>query len=395
MKISVFFDRYSPEHEFKDPGQIPLGLKEIGLANCLLTLKKPNLVNHNPSITILQEEEKVFNLEDYWLKNDSDVIIAYTWLSGAYNKILSRMKKSGKKVLIKADSDGLIGYPLPNRNLRVPIFEGGTIPLSLALRISWHRPFKFLFSKRTKRIIKEIELSDGVIIESPEALSNLNYFLCAWGRTDLISKNHFIPNPTAQEFINSEIKQKEDIAVAFGRWDDRKQKNTKTMAETVVDFLKERPNFRFLIFGSGTELVRSLVTKAPTKVRSRITVLGFVEREKIKVLLANAKIFFVPSRWESFSIASGEALCMGCSVVGTPLECLRYLSMQGFSGTTATSFKREDLLAALLQDTIKWENGLYQPEKTAAFWKANLNRAKIATEIENLALKISEASDKP
>ncbi|HZK61463.1 MAG TPA: hypothetical protein VFC41_05255, partial [Anaerovoracaceae bacterium] len=140
-----------------------MGFKEIGLPNCLLTIKKPSLVNHNPSITILQEEEKDFNLEEYWLKNDSDVIIAYTWLSGAYNEILAKIKKTGKKVLIKADSDGLIGYPLPNRNLRVPILEGGTIALSLALKLSWHKPFKFLFSKRTKRIIKEVELSDGVI----------------------------------------------------------------------------------------------------------------------------------------------------------------------------------------------------------------------------------------
>lgn len=389
MKIAIFFDRYSPEHEYKDPGQIPLGLKEIGLSNVLLTLKKPSLTNPlNQSITILQEEKSEFIQEKYWRSNNADIVIAYTWLSGAYNEIIAQMKSGGKKVLIKADSDGLIGYPLPNRYLRVPTFEGGTIALSLALKISWHKPFKFLFSKRTKRIIKEIELSDGVIIESPEALSNLNYFLSAWERRDLISKNHFIPNPIATEFINSEVKPKEDIAISFGRWDDYKQKSTRTMVKTVIEFLKEKPNFKFVIFGSGTELVKSLLAKAPKEIASRIVILGYVDREKIKELLANAKIFFVPSRWESFSIASGEALCMGCSIVGTPLECLRYLSMQGFSGTTSTSFKKEDLLAALLQDSLKWENQYYEPEKISTFWKARLNRKKIAEEIEKLALII-------
>ena len=84
-------------------------------------------------------------------------------------------------------------------------------------------------------------------------------------------------------------------------------------------------------------------------------------------------MLFVPSRWESFSIAAAEALCTGCSIVGTPAEAFRYLSMQGFSGTIASTFDRKAILAALLQDATKWERGDYKPEKIAIFWRANLD----------------------
>jgi glycosyltransferase involved in cell wall biosynthesis len=222
------------------------------------------------------------------------------------------------------------------------------------------------------------------MIESPDALSNLNYFLAAWGRSDLTKKTYFIPNPVTPEFVEGEIGKKENIAISYGRWDDYRQKNTGVLVETVVEFLKERRDFRFIIFGSGTELVKSLLEAAPENVRDRIEILGFVEREKIKEFLSGAKIFFVPSRWESFSIASAEALCTGCSVAGTPLESLHFLSMQGFSGTTASSFDRGAILAALLQDAMKWDRENYEPKKISTFWRAKLDRRIIAQALENL-----------
>ena len=234
-------------------------------------------------------------------------------------------------------------------------------------------------------IIQQMELSDGAIIESPEALTNLNYFLASWGRTDLVKKTYFVPNPVTPEFVEGETGKKENVAVSYGRWDDFRQKNTAVMVETVVEFLKERKDYRFIIFGNGIEQVKKLLKAAPENVKDRIEILGFVEREKIKSFLMNSKIFFLPSRWESFSIASAEALCEGCSTVGTPLESLHFLSMQGFSGTTAPLFDKKAIFSALLQDSIKWDNGDYYPQKIAEFWRPILDRRSVAKSIQNIA----------
>jgi glycosyltransferase involved in cell wall biosynthesis len=388
MKISVFFDLYCPFHENKDPGQILLGLMETGIGAGVVTVIKKDLENYRPKFPLTQSALKEFYNEEFWLKNISDVIIAYPLQGAFYSPLIEKMKLGGKKVLLKFDSDGRIAYPLQRHSFRIPLHERLTLR-NLISDLWWRLAFKSLKRRKHEKVatdtVRQIELSDGAIIESPDALSNLNFFLAAWGRRDLIRKTYFIPNPVTPEFVEGEIGKKENIAVSYGRWDDFRQKNTRVMAETVVEFLMERRDYKFLIFGKGTEEVKNLLGEVPENVKERIEILGFVEREKIKGLLTNAKIFFVPSRWESFSIASAEALCMGCSVVGTPLESLRYLSMQGFSGTTAPTFDRKAIFAALLQDAIKWDNGDYEPEKIAAFWRNKLDRKNIAKNVEHLA----------
>lgn len=384
MKISVFLDRYCPFHEDKDPGQVPLGLLEIGTCADVITVSKTDLANYRPKFCLIQKTLNELETEQFWSKCDSDVILAYTWLSKSYTSLVEKMKLGGKKVLIKSDSNGRIGYPFQPVYLRVPLLERLTVR-DIVRNIGWRLPFKFLHSKTTTQIIRQIELSDGVIVESPDALSNLNFFLATWARRDLIEKTHFVPNPVTPEFVESEIGRKENIVVSYGRWDDFKYKNTQVMIRNVVEFLKERHDYRSIIFGTGTEKIKSLIEDTPKNVRDRISVLGSIEHKKVHDFLTNAKIFFLPSRSESFSIAAAEAICMGCSVVSTPLESLRYLSMEGFSGTVASTFDREAILAALLQDSIKWESGCYEPDKIATFWRAKLNRKSVAKSIDSLA----------
>lgn len=388
MKISVFFDIYCPFHENKDPGQIPLGLMETGINAGVITVTKKDLANYSPKFLLTQSVLTEIYNEEFWLKNDSDVIIAYPLQDALYSPLIEKMKLGGKKVLLKFDSDGRIAYPLQRHYLRIPLHERLTVR-NLMSDMWWRLPFKSLKRRRHAKVatetITQIELSDSAIIESPDALSNLNFFLTAWGRSDLIKKTRFIPNPVTPEFVEGEVGKKENIVVSHGRWDDFRVKNTQLMAETIVEFLKNRIDYRAVIFGTGIEKVKSLIADAPSDVKDRIEISGYTEHENVKGILRNAKMLFVPSRWESFSIAAAEALCMGCSIVGTPAEALRYLSMQGFSGTTAATFDKEAILASLLQDSIRWDNDNYEPQKIAAYWRAKLNRHSIAKSIQNLA----------
>jgi glycosyltransferase involved in cell wall biosynthesis len=360
---------------------------ETGVNTGVITVTKEVFANYSPKFQLTQGALTEFYNQEFWLKNDSDVIIAYPLQGALYSPLIKKMKLGKKKILLKFDSDGKIAYPLQRHHLRIPLNERLTVH-NLVSDVWWRLPFKSLKRRKHAKVaaetIRQVELSDGALIESPEALSNLNYFLAAWGRSDLIKKTHFIPNPVTPEFVEGEVGAKENIVVSHGRWDDFKVKNTHVMAETIVEFLKNRPDYRAVIFGSGIEKVKTLIADAPKNVKDRIEISGYIEHEKVKDILKNAKILFVPSRWESFSIAAAEALCTGCSIVGTPAEALRYLSMQGFSGTVASTFDREAILAALMQDAIKWERGNYEPEKIATFWRAKLDRRIIAQALENL-----------
>lgn len=388
MKISTFFDLYCPVHETKDVGQIPLGVLDNGADASVITATKSELSDYHPQFTLIQKSLHELQTPEFWSNEDSDTIIAYPLQGKLYSPLLEKMKAAKKKVILKLDSDGRIGYPLQRTYHRIPLRERLTVN-DIVSNVYWRfAPDSFKRRKHASiaaELAKQIELSDATVIESPEALANLNYFLAAWGRSDLISKTRFVPNPVTPEFLETDIGKKEKVVLSFGRWDDYRQKNTRVMVETAVDFLEQKKDYRFIIFGGGEKLVKQFLNDAPVAIRERIEVLGFVERPKIKELLVGAQMFFIPSRWESFCIAAAETLCTGCSVVGTPVESLRYLAMQGFSGTIAASFNKDAILAALLQDADRWDKEDYEPKTIAAYWRPKLDRRKIAEEIINLA----------
>lgn len=363
---------------------------ENGVNSEIITVSKEDLEGYHPKFVVNHKPLQEFYSENFWLENDSDVIVAYPLQGPYYSPMIEKMKAAKKKVLLKFDSDGRIAYPLQRHTFRVPLRERFTLS-NVVSDVWWRLAPKAFKRKRHASVaaetIRQIELCDAAIIESPSAQANLNYFLTAWGRSDLTKKTHFVPNPVSPEFLLGVIPPKDKVVVSFGRWDDYKQKNTAVMAQTALRFLKERPDYKFIIFGRGTNSVEDLVKQAPQEIRQRLCIQAFVERTQVKTLLAGARIFFVPSRWESFNISSGEALCVGCSVVGTPLESLQYLTNGGFSGTLASSFKAPGILAALLEDAKKWDNDKYGSEGIAAFWRPKLDRKAVAKCIVELAEK--------
>jgi glycosyltransferase involved in cell wall biosynthesis len=389
MSFSVFMDAYEPFHETKDPGQIPLGLKDLGIQTELITLDKKILLDYIAPFPVTKTEMDTLATDAFWASDDSDAVIAYTWLGEQYMLMLRKIKSAGKKAIIKTDSDGHVGWPLHPVYLRIPLLEAKSFR-NFKSRITYNIPFKFLHKRAVAAAlgrIKQIELSDGVIIESPAALSNLNYFLSWWGRHDLTKKTYFVPDPVTPDFMDAPLQKKENVLISYGRWQDVPQKNTVTLVKTVAVFLKMKPEYTAVIFGSGKDLLEKLVSAYPKDIADRFQLLGFVERDKIKLLLARAKIFLAPSRWESFGIAVGESLCMGCSVVGTPVESFQYLSAGGFSGSISADFSEKRFLSALLGDVAKWDRGVYDPEKIAAFWRPKLDRKTVAGMIAEIAKK--------
>jgi glycosyltransferase involved in cell wall biosynthesis len=327
--------------------------------------------------------------DEFWATDDSDAVVSYTWLGAQYMPMLEKIKGSGKKAVIKIDSDGHVGWPLHPVYLRIPLSEAKSFK-NFKSRITYSIPFKFLHKRAIAAAlgrIKQIEVSDGVIIESPAALSKLNYFLNWWGRADLTKKTYFVPDPVTPDFMDAPLQKKENILISYGRWTDIPQKNTVNLVKAVADLLKKRPEYTAVIFGSGKDVLEQLVSTLPKEVADKFQLLGFVDREKISGLLAGAKMFVTPSRWESFGIAAGESLCMGCSVVGTPVESFQYLAADGFSGTISGDFGRKQFLSAMVADAAKWDQGYYDSEKIAAFWRPKLDRKTVAGMVAEIAQK--------
>jgi glycosyltransferase involved in cell wall biosynthesis len=374
MKTAIFFDGYAPFHETKDPGLIAVGLSRLGYVATLVTETKTELDGYEAQFPIITAKKRNFTDVDFWKQIDADVVICYTWLGRKYNSIVAAIRHSGKKVLLKADSDGRLGYPV------IPRWQHQHLMATLPLRLR----FKYL---RLNGIIAQIETANAVLIESPKAYENVQRFLHYWKRPSLISKLHVVPNPVTDDIIASEISSKQNVLISVGRWNDP-VKNILILLRSAKHFLESNSDWSMLVVGEGEKIPKQIVSKWESELRTRVKVLGEVPHPQMAKLLGESRIFFVPSKRESWGISAAEALCMGCSIVGTPLEPLDFLVGGGFSGTVAKGFAIEHLVRALAHDVSKHTQGTYNPFRIAGYWRPKLSIREVTSQICELLTKL-------
>jgi len=375
LKLGIYFDGFNKDHVYKDPGLLYLGLKEKGIEVSLITLKKKELKGINHSFDLIQIDNPI----DLEVFENFDAFIVYSWLSVKYNKLIKTLKKLNKIVIIKSDSDGRIAsFKGPKPRFRFTTYFRNPI---YQIPVKFFKEF-FLIGYYVDLLkVKQIDYADFLIIESPDAAQNLSYFLSIYKRTDLIKKINVIPNPVADDFINidSYNYNKENIIISVGSWDDIIQKNTKLLIKTIIEFLKIKENWEVILIGSGNNIFKNLISKIPIEIQKRINILGVVNHEEIKRYLLKSKIFFLPSKFEGCPISVAEALCCGCTILGTPIESLRFFSMCGFSGNTASSFNIASMIGSLIYEAEKHEKFKFEDYKRISeYWKNRLNKNKIA-----------------
>ena len=380
MRIAVV-DYYHPSIHFKDPGQITIGLREAGVDAFLVPLR-PAASNGQAPFPIVAGDP---GSDALWARAEADVVLVFSRLDPRHTTLLRRLKARGARIIVKADTDGTLGYPLVPHYLRALMFSHD--PLGWIVRnAKWRMPVKTFVARK----IEHIRLADAVIIESPDAVANVVRVLEYWGEGHLAARLHFVPNPVAPDVCEAPLRQKDNVIVASGRWDDEGAKNTRVLVRVLGEFLQTRPDYRSVILGSGSEYVHRLARPVGRDARVRMDVRGAVTRGDVVETLSGARVCLVSSRLESFGLAAAEALCMGCSVVVTPIESLAYLSAHGATGTVARDFTPQALLTALREDVGKWERRVYDPARLAGRWRTTLGRREVARTIRAIAETIAE-----
>lgn len=384
MKIAVFLDLYEPFHHTKD-GNVLMGLLERGASPTLVTADKPKLLDYSPPFPVIRASTESFANPHFWQEVDADLVLAYTWLNRNYNATIRSIKQSGKLLMIRADRDGRIGYPLtPRAHYSHPVWTATGLR-NLARRAASRILGKYLASA----LLQQFILADAIYIESLDARANLAHWLGYWNRPDLMSKVHHIPVALSDEFITAEIPKKERQVVAVGRWNDWRMKNTKVAVRVLCRLLTSRPTFRVAMLGPGEGLIRRALAEATSSPSSRFSIIGARPQKDVVRTLGESMVLFMPSHWEGFPLAAAEAVCMGCTVSGSPIEALRSLVRDGGSGTIATSFGEDALLEALVRDTEKWESGDYDPETLSRMWRGEFDRRRVADRILTLARSLA------
>lgn len=384
MRIALV-DYYSSGILYKDPAQITLGLRDIGVDTIFVTR---NSVNERDvaQVPFPLLTGKAIETASFWRDLGVDSVLLISRLDPDAQNIAVAVKAAGLQLVLKADSDGTLGYPLIPNYLRTLNWRKS--PLRTLLRnIKWRVPIRRYVGKK----MDQIAMADAVMIESPKARSNILAILQYWGCESLGSKIHFVPNPVAPDvFAVDAMTEKQNLVMAVGRWDEVGSKNTQTMVKALTDFLREHSGYRAVVVGSGQDLVTHLAKHLDNGVLRRLDIVGSMDHAGLAKRLSEARILFMPSCMESFGIVAAEALCVGCSIAVTPIESLEYLAADDFSGTVANGFGRSSVKQALLSEAKRWDAGDRSPREIAAYWRARLNRRAVASDILAIAAAASE-----
>lgn len=200
-----------------------MGLSELGHEVWLITSGEGRIVG--------EESEKVKTLTKISLSNASnifsqfDLVIMYTWLSRPFVSWVEEATKSGTNVIIKCDHDGRIGTKARLVHERSKyIISNFWKPRLLYASIKQLVKISAIYSKTMRkmifsRLVKQVELSKKVLIESPHAAYNLSAVLGHLNRYDLIEKIVAVPNPVAPWFTRNTPQKfdKENMIISVAR----------------------------------------------------------------------------------------------------------------------------------------------------------------------------------
>jgi len=381
MKVAIFLDLYTPSLESKDPGQLTLGFRDLGTEAEILAIAQGPEHHAESAVPIRYVTLEQVQDEAFWAATAYDLLVCYTWLRPKYLPVLSAIRAAGRKVFVKADSDGRYTYPVWPRWGQdiVPTISVAT--LRIALRMLKRRVFAKSY---LSNLIGQLELSDGIFVESPGAFSNLAAILAYAGRTDLAGKIYAIPNPVEKGVVVTDLETKEKVVLAVGDWTrvvgEGYQKNTNCMAKVAASFLAKERDYKFIVIGK-IERPTKFFSLLDSSSRERLLVLGEIPHSEVIRQMNRAQILLMPSMVESFGIAASEAICMGCSIVVTPLEPLIYLAGGGIGGTISHDFGADAVLGALLSDVNRWARGEYEPSMSAKYWRQKLAPIAVCKEI--------------
>ena len=174
-------------------------------------------------------------------------------------------------------------------------------------------------------------------------------------------KIYYIPNFLYYDINQIKIKQnKKEFIVLFGGRLSVYHKGIDILIKIIEETIKKNKNIKFRIFGSGEdgqELIEKLSKKYPSNVKylGFLPNLGLTPNSQIENEYANASLFILTSRFESFSLVTLEAQAHGLPVIAFDIKGPHDIIKKDFQGKLIEPFKIEDFVEAILYYYRLWK----------------------------------------
>jgi glycosyltransferase involved in cell wall biosynthesis len=353
----------------KDNGLIPIYMKEkYGYDSEIWTYNlKNDLPDEIRGVKILKLKEfcpwirnfiagvkfiKRLNLYLHLIKNakDIDVLMLFHMSKSSYwNTLFYKKINPNGKVYIKAD------FNLEVYKKEIKIIESKSKNLR-----SFFKKRRYLSEYKKRK--KLAEVCDLISYESKESYE---YVKDDYAGVSTKGKTIYLPNGIDDSFIrkNMSIKnydEKEKIFLTVGRLGTY-EKNT----EAILDALDgmDIKEWKFYLVGKVEKKFQKRIEKFyienPEKKEKVIFTGPIYDRKVLYSYYNRAKIFVLPSRWESFGIAMVEAMMFGNYILTTPTCAVTDITDNGRIGKIISVDNLRTEICKLLKEEKKLEKNYF------------------------------------
>jgi glycosyltransferase involved in cell wall biosynthesis len=370
----------------RDSGLLCRGFQKIGIESKTVM---PGNLRGNDCHDLMRAPYFLLQSTNWWKSQKIDAVVFYSWGAPRFWRIARAIKKANIKLLINLDSGGYYSI------LQNPVFLARFFFLQAINKYGFLKGFLLAIFRMLRDLflpyhelfrLLHMHQADYLLAVSPLALDRVRLFLGIFYQHNLALRLRFIPHPVSDSALYRG-KPKQNLVVALGRWTATDwQKNPELHIHLLSLFLEKHIDFKAVITGPFDHTFEALLTPLRPDIRSRLVLTGRIPNEQVLKILEEAKISIALTRHESFHIATGEALCCGCSIVTYPslmLPSMEYFMGNG-DGTMAKSCRPADILQALDIEADRWDKGHRDPFLISAFWQKRLHASNVALSIAAL-----------
>lgn len=370
----VDFD--ASEHFFaRDSGLLCRGIQATGV-ECVVVM--PGERKQNDAPDLIRCSEEALRDSAWWSSLHLDVVVLYAWGDPRYLAVARAIRSAGIYLIQSLDTAGLVtpyaDFHCWTQVSRAKVtMAGSTASCLKEIAKACRDLIPSLFEHLRLEMINE---SDAVAAVSPPAMESLAAYARALGCPEVVGKLIVVPHPVSPAMAyQGEFKQKRVIVV--GRWgpEDAVQKDPQRTLEVLGRFLDRMPDWTAEVIGKYSATHAPLTSHWSRKTQDRLKLTDFLEHGALRERYATSRIILCASRFESFHIASAEAVCSGCSVVlgAHPLLGSTAWFTTLDSGTLAPSRSSDDLVEALFRESQCWDAGERSGENIASAWTQRLH----------------------
>jgi glycosyltransferase involved in cell wall biosynthesis len=374
----------------RDSGLVVLALRKMGYDAWLVALgDAATETEGQPVLPVSLAEMKS---TEWWKAQKPDAVVLCTWSAPRYDAIRKAALAATPRVVERLDTSGNRSARLFPRACYVQLWGGYrdrlpgyarwlAVPLAAA-RTAVLYTFPQLLDARMAASMK---LTRALIAESPIAAARIGQIIETFAGGG--QRVAMIPHPVNEAVIRYDGTAKENRIISVGRWGSA-QKDFPLLMKVLKGFLQRHSDWDAIVVGSGIPAHERAAETGAEEWRRRIIFHDNLTHEQLVTEYSSAKIYVMVSRYESFCIAAAEALCCGCSVVGSVDVPSSQLFAQNESGAVAPARTSPSFLTTLDEEVESWARGKRNPKAIASLSQGQMGSHAVA----EATVKLLEAS---